>query len=362
MSFLTTIAPKVLPGSIFAPLWRRLFWKKSSAGFEDAIQHFVIEKGVTDEKEVNRLRNRLVKAYFKDEWGPDEFFFFNHDRLSRKGIHDFVGNREATRFWNYMNPDDVYLLTCDKGRTYQYFKQFFHRDLVAVFQDKADSLNELVRFIQKHPKFIVKPAFGNYGNGVRIIDLAGKEDVESSCRDLLKEYPDGLIAEELIIQCKELEEFHPSSVNTVRISTVRQSNGEIYIIHRPFIRFGTGNRCVDNGGNGGIFGGVDFETGIIKGAIDERMNRYVVHPDTGKTILGYQVPRWAEAKSLVVELAKVLPELRYCGWDLALTEKGWVMVEANGKGLFIGFQMPTQEGFRKEFEDIKRRCGYQDER
>ena len=102
----------------------------------------------------------------------------------------------------------------------------------------------------------------------------------------------------------------------------------------------------------------DNEIKVGQSAIDERMNRYVVHPDSGKAILGFQIPKWEEAKSFVVDLANVLPELKYCGWDLALTNQGWVMVEANGKGLFIGFQMPTQEGFRVEFEVIKKRCGY----
>ena len=358
MSIIYSISSKVFPRHIRYRLWRRRHWKSFSFRFEDAIQHFVIEKGITDTKEINKIRKELVNAYVRDEWYPDEYFFFNYERLSRKGIHEFVANPEANRFWNFMNTREMYLLTCDKGLTYQYFKPFFHRDLVSVSKDSVDSIKAFQDFTEKHPSFIVKPTFGNLGNGVQRIDVSDKESVESLTQRLIKEYPDGFVAEELIVQCDELAAFHPSSVNTVRITTVRQKNGEVYIIHRSFIRFGTGGRCVDNGGNGGIFGGLDFETGIIKGVIDERMNRYVAHPDSGKTIIGYQIPRWNEAKTLVIDLAKQIPGLNYCGWDLALTDKGWVMVEANGKGLFIGFQMPTQEGFREEFEDLKKRCGY----
>ncbi len=355
------LASKVLPKSTFGQLRRWKNLKSYSSRFDEAIQQFVLKKGVTNPSEVNRIKKRLVRAFIKDNWYPEEYFQFRYEYLSRKGVHEFVTNLEGNSFWEFMNPREMYLLTCDKGQTYKCFKPYFHREMVSVSKDQTDSFSEFEAFYKKHPRFIAKPTYGNYGNGVRIVDSSDEKTVSALYDELVLEYPEGFIAEELIVQCKELAAFHPSSVNTVRLTTVRQSNGEIYLIHRCFLRFGQGGRCVDNAGNGGILAGLDFETGIVKGAIDEQMNRYLVHPDTGKTILGYQVPRWEEAKSLVVELAKVMPQLRYCGWDLALTDEGWIMVEANGKGLFIGFQMPTQEGFRVEFEDIKRRCGYRDE-
>lgn len=358
MSIIDSLAKKTLSRTSYAKYWRRRNWKQFADRFDTALQHFVIEKGVTDPKEVEQWRQKLVDAFVNDNWYPDEYFFFNYEHLSPKGVHEFVSNREANQFWNYMNGRDLYLLTCDKGLTYEKYKSFFQRDAVSVSKNDLDSKTAFLRFIDKHSRFIVKPTFGNYGNGVRIVDVSTIGDKNVLPKELLDDYPEGFTAEELIEQHSDLAAFHPSSVNTVRLTTARMSNGEVYIIHRPFIRLGQGGRCVDNGGNGGIIAAIDFETGIIKGAIDERMNHYVIHPDSGKTILGYQMPMWEEAKAFAVELANVIPELRYCGWDLALTDKGWVMVEANGKGLFIGFQMPTQEGFRNEFEYIEEQCGY----
>lgn len=358
MYLLNVIVKKMLPRPIFDRLWRWRNWKKYSSRFEETIQHFVIDKGIDDTKEIAFYRKKLINAFIKDEWNPDEYFFFNYERLSQKGIYEFVANREAARFWNSLNSKEIYLLTCDKGLTYQHFKEYFHRELVSVNNFTPESIKNLQFFVEKHSQFIVKPTFGNYGNGVQIIDNTAYCDFNSLKENLLKDYPEGFVVEELIKQCSEMASFHPSSVNTVRLTTIRMSNGDIYIIHRPFIRLGQGGRCVDNGGNGGIIAAIDYETGIIKGSIDERMNHYVVHPDTGKVLLGYKIPQWEEAKAFVVQLAKVLPDLNYCGWDIALTDHGWVMVEANGKGLFIGFQMPTQEGVREEFEYIKQRCGY----
>lgn len=359
MSITKSLAKSILPQESYNKIWRRGNWKKYTDRFDSALQYYVIEKGLAaDANEIKKWRQKLVDAFVNDNWFPDEYFFFNYEHLSCKGRHEFVPNREAAKYWVFMNTHEVYRLTCDKGQTYEHFKPYFHRDLVSI--SSQSDFDGFGIFVEKHPKFIVKPTFGNLGNGVQVIDTNNdnEEAINALFKRLLVGYPEGFTMEELIVQCAELAAFHPSSVNTVRLTTARQSNGDIYIIHRPFIRLGQGGRCVDNGGNGGIIAAIDYDTGIIKGAIDERMNRYVVHPDSGKIILGYQIPQWKEAKEFVVELANVLPELRYCGWDIALTEKGWVMVEANGKGLFIGFQMPTQEGFREEFEKIKKECGY----
>ena len=73
-------------------------------------------------------------------------------------------------------------------------------------------------------------------------------------------------------------------------------------------------------------------------------------------LVGYKIPFWSEAKALVRELAQVVPENRYTGWDLALTDGGWVLVEANRRAQF-GFQMSLQKGFRKEIDGYLAKLG-----
>ena len=84
---------------------------------------------------------------------------------------------------------------------------------------------------------------------------------------------------------------------------------------------------------------------------------YTEHPETHYKLIGYQMPRWDEAKELAKELARVMPDNHYCGWDLALTDNGWVLQEANDRGEFVGFQLPTQKGFRKELMSILEELG-----
>jgi hypothetical protein len=63
---------------------------------------------------------------------------------------------------------------------------------------------------------------------------------------------------------------------------------------------------------------------------------------------GYQIPKWNEAINTAKALANILPNHKYIGWDLALTDNGWIMIEGNW-GTFDYVQMATQKGYRAEF-------------
>lgn len=56
------------------------------------------------------------------------------------------------------------------------------------------------------------------------------------------------------------------------------------------------------------------------------------------------------------ELALIVKGNRYSGWDLALTDKGWVMIEGNARGQFV-WQMPRQKGFLEDANKILKRLG-----
>lgn len=214
-------------------------------------------------------------------------------------------------------------------------------------------LSDLQRFVNMHNRFIVKPVAGSCGRGVKIYDISDytcsdelvKELVDGYCRG----WNGGFIAEEVIEQDEQMASLHPSSVNTVRFPTIKFSN-RVEVLH-PFMRLGRGNMIVDNGGAGGILCAIDVETGKVLAAMDEKGMAYEKHPDTGCQIIGFTIPRWDEAVAIVKEMAMVVKDNRYTGWDMALSNKGWVMVEGNAMGQFI-WQIPTQQGFMKEANEI----------
>lgn len=228
------------------------------------------------------------------------------------------------------------------------FQPFFKRD--AILLDGIDSLRLAKdNFFAKHKRFILKPINAATGRGIQIIKFENYIELETNLLPLLNNLGP-CVAEELIVQSKIMADFHPKSVNTLRVPSFRFNENNT-LIFQPFFRIGKGGNVVDNAGAGGIMGLIDADTGVVYAASDERCHYFTKHPDSNIDIVGFQIPKWEEAKSFVRSLAEVLPDVRYVGWDIALTDNGWVLIEGNEKGQFV-WQIPTKKGFRKDFASI----------
>ena len=78
----------------------------------------------------------------------------------------------------------------------------------------------------------------------------------------------------------------------------------------------------------------------------------IVHPVTGVAFKGFQIPFWVETIEM---MKKAVPEASYIsniGWDVAITNSGPVIVEAN---TIPGFNTAQYRGFR----EITNGMGYQ---
>lgn len=87
--------------------------------------------------------------------------------------------------------------------------------------------------------------------------------------------------------------------------------------------------------SGNLVAAVDVDTGLLglgKGSRQKVWPDLVdiaYHPDTGAAILGRLVPYWKETLELVIMAQEKTPALRTLGWDVAITNCGPVVLEAN---------------------------------
>ncbi len=300
------------------------------------------------EKELSEIAEDMMREAKNFNVGFEEYVMYHFENRSEEDRRLFIPTRERALYCEKLNDPKNQMIFDDKGKTYEVFGKYFKRDLVEVVGWSASAMKAFQSFVQIHPRFIIKPFNGGNGRGIKIVDCTGK-DFKELCATLKNEYANGFVAEELIRQCAELAAVHPESVNTMRIFTVRFDDRIEFL---PFAwRVGRGSACVDNGGSGGIFCALNEEGEIISTA-DEKGRFYSVHPDTGHPLIGFKIPRFEEAKELAKELAMVVPDNRYCGWDIALTDDGWVMQEGNWQGGIVAFQCPLQRGYRKEMDAI----------
>ena len=140
--------------------------------------------------------------------------------------------------------------------------------------------------------------------------------------------------------------FNSSSVNSVRIPTFRTKDG--IQIFGTFMRMGREGSVVDNAGAGGIFVRIDETTGqIISDGYTENGEVYVQHPDSKVNFKGFQIPKWDDLRSLAIQCHKDLFEHKYIGWDFALTDNGWVLLEGNW-GQFLCQQVSGKKPLKKQ--------------
>ena len=99
-----------------------------------------------------------------------------------------------------------------------------------------------------------------------------------------------------------------------------------------------------------MFANIDIDTGrVISDACDYEENLYTVHPKTGVMFKGFVIPYWNDILKLVEQASKVVPEVGYIGWDVAITPNGPIIVEGNNCPGYEWMQvrMINPEGYGK---------------
>lgn len=320
--------------------------KSASRKLNEVISKYVSADAKKNSSYMRKLKKDVLFSRLYYGIVPNQYFLFEFEKLSDVGRKEFVGDREKVRYTDDLHEvSDIYLLFRDKYRTYELFKKYYHREIIEI---KKEHKEHFMAFVSRHPKFILKVSDAALGDGVEIYDL-DKANESLECLFDRVSVSGRYIAEEFIVQSEEMMSLHPSSVNTVRFATYLKKNSVMQMF--SFLRIGTGGCIIDNATAGGIAAAIDMETGIVTTpGWRENLTTYLKHPDTGIKIIGMQIPKWNELLKLVNELAYIVPEQKYVGWDLALTDDGWVMVEGNDSAMMTAIQMCEHKGLRKVFD------------
>lgn len=151
----------------------------------------------------------------------------------------------------------------------------------------------------------------------------------------------------------------PNALGTIRaITFLREGKTEILC---AAIRLPVGENTTDNfsyGKSGNIGAPIDLKTGIIGTAIGSEnanwpaMVDIKLHPDTGKPIEGFKIPYWEDTIDLIQRAHESLPLLPTIGWDIAITDDGPCIVEANSAYNTGLIQASHRKGYLKEIKDF----------
>ena len=277
----------------------------------------------------------------------DYYIFEMHD-LNRKQRKTVLTRGKNDKYIKKLNNPEYWHLVHNKNEFNQKFNDFLGRDWLFL---TSDNYEDFLTFVKDKKVIIAKPQAGTCGKGIEKINIQdyGKKDLFNYLLDNKL-----LVLEEVVQQHFKIEKLHPHSVNTIRIITMLYKNKPNIVA--AYMRIGNG-RIVDNFNSGGMVVPVNVKTGTIEfPALDKAGILYKKHPLTNVSIIGFKIPKWDLTLKLVKTTAKEIPQLGLMGWDIAITNKKPLLIEANQYPGHDIYQLPPHRkngiGMLPEFEKV----------
>lgn len=275
---------------------------------------------------------------------PIAYLLFDFDNQTKSEkenyLSDYITSETAwsksDKFFFDKNVKDKYAFYC-------LHETYFGRKAIKV--SKKNDYDAFKSFCQNGSVF-AKPLDKSMGRGAFAYDY-DVNTVQETFNGMLNS-GDEWIVEERISQHPIMAEWNQSSLNTVRVPTILCDDGSFHVMG-TFMRTGRKGSVVDNGAAGGIITAVDPKEGVvIANGVNEMGQLFSNHPDSGKSFYDFQLPEWNKCLSIVENAHRTfLPTIKYIAYDMAYSEDGWVIVEANC-GQFLG-QFSTKKGLKTDF-------------
>lgn len=217
------------------------------------------------------------------------------------------------------------------------FSEFLRRDWMVVDAGNAD---ELRAFTERLGTIVTKEPVGQAGTGVHRYHAAEVDDWSAFHRGLLERGE--ILVEEVIRQHDDLAAVCPGTVNTTRVTAF--FDGQKTHILAMAQKFGRG-AVSDQMTFGGFYTMLDENGRALGAGYDSHGHVHELHPDSGARIADFQLPMIDEVKAFVDQVARVVPQVQYVGWDIVVGPDGPVLVEGNwGAGVYEN--KPSVTGIR----------------
>lgn len=348
-------------------------------------RHYLKKKGYSDyyislyDKELEHGLHNKAFSLKDRKWTYKRGFF--PWRIQQYGLtEENYKNVISDRDYFYLYPlNNRYRRWIDDKLTMKYVlapfdrflpRYYFHimkdRDIMKLMdcpKEYGHDIDSIVALLEAKGLLAAKMAAGTYGIGFYKLEykdgsyLANKEayDKEKFKKFLLS--LDDYIITEFVEMHPDLKKINPESVNTIRVTVINE-HGNDTIIPFAFMRIGTKRSgVVDNVAKGGMVCKIDVNTGRFYNA--QTLKNHVFtnveyHPDTHERLEGI-VPNWELVKQSLLEMSEYCPQLKWLGYDIAITAEGFSIIEINShQGLHKAWEYPPEVS-RFLFSELKKK-------
>ncbi len=269
--------------------------------------------------------------------GYHDYVIFEFWNLKRKQRDTYLTRFRSKKLIMLMNDNDYAHIFNNKDEFNEKFKDFIGREWLNL---ETASESEVKNFFSTREKIFAKMRNLSNGTGCELLETNKFKDSEefvsyinekgfSTIEDVIENHPD-------------LDKLYPHSVNTIRAITMLDKDGTAHCLF-AVLKMGRDGRIVDNAG---LHGPVDMETGefLYPAHSGDTIlgQHYTEHPNTHVKLVGYKVPYVKETIDMVKRAALVVPQMRYVGWDVAITPTGPAIIEGNDYTSYDFWQLPGQ--------------------
>lgn len=270
-----------------------------------------------------------------------------------------------TAFQDYVDYDFAILSRAERATfmthsiSHHIAMKFDHPDYRALFHDKlafnrtfdaylgrewldvsTSSRDELREFVMRHQRVMGKVPVSDSGHGVERYEADQITDWDSFRSELLKKGQ--LLIEEYITQHPTLAAICPGTANTTRVTAF--FDGTKTHVLSMAQKFGRG-QASDQQTFGGFYTMLDLSGASRGPGYDSHDSVHLAHPESGVSIVDFQLPMVAELFEFIDAVARVVPRVQYVGWDIVIGVDGPVLVEGNwGAGVYEN--KPSVTGIR----------------
>ncbi|NLD20498.1 MAG: carboxylate--amine ligase [Clostridiales bacterium] len=279
----------------------------------------------------------IINCMIRYKAGYNDYVIFEFWDLKHEQRDTYMTRFRSKKFIMFMNDQSASHLVDNKNEFNELFKDFIGRECLDI---ETATKEDIISFFETREKVFAKMKNLSCGIGCEKLEMKDFKDGEEFY-EYVKKQGFGTI-EDVIENHPDIAKIYPYSVNTLRIITIIDGKGVPHAIYAVF-KMGINGRVVDNYG---LHGPLDLETGKFMFPAHSGLTtagiHYTKHPYSDTPLVGMKVPYAIEALRFAEKAALVVPQIRYIGWDVAITPNGPVIIEGNDYCAHDFWQLPGQ--------------------
>jgi hypothetical protein len=304
---------------------------------------------------------KVIDGRLRHHIGPIDFLLYDLINRPRATWRDYLREHPHNdRMLRILHPFDVEFVVRDKLLSSERFAEHgvAQVPILAVvgrdpghgcrgFFPMVHSVDDIVAAMPDWPDAVfVKPVSGSFGEGALVLTRDGAEWLEGDRRSNARQVAETLLGyrdpKGVLVQPRYANDHRMAGIScglglcaTRIVTAVTEDGPELVVAIHKMI----GKDAIADNFSGGMTGnlvcGVDLDSGRLRTAYGRRganrflLTRYSEHPATGARIDGFELPHWQETRALALRAATAFPELPLLGHDIAITDRGPLLLEAN---------------------------------